>query len=305
MRLGRPLFLLGGFVFYGLGAAIAAYGGGPGAGAFHWTRFAWGQVAITAMHLMTHYCNDYFDFAADHANTTPTRWSGGSRVLIAGELARGVALSAAVVLAVAACLATAQAVWGIGAAPAGVVPMLALTMVLSWEYSAPPLRLHSTGWGELNVAVVVAGLTPLVGFRLQSEQWALLPFLAIVPLACLQFAMLLAIEFPDAAGDAATGKRTLVVRHGAEWAAMLYRRVVIAAYLSLPLLVAAGLPARVGGAALLTSPLAAWQVARMRRGAFRDPARWESLAFWSVALLITTAVAELAAFVIATHLRAR
>lgn len=308
VRLGRPLFLVGGFVFYGLGAVIAAYGGagagGAVAGTINWARYAWGQAAITAMHLMTHYCNDYFDFAADQANATPTRWSGGSRVLIAGELPRGVALSAALVLAGAACLATVHAVWRVGA-PAGVVPMLALTMVLSWEYSAPPLRLHSTGWGELNVAVVVAGLTPLVGFRLQSAQWTLLPFLALVPLACLQFAMLLAIEFPDAAGDAATGKRTLVVRHGAEWAAVLYRRVLTAAYLLLPLLVAAGLPPLVGGGALLTSPLAAWQVARMRRGAFRDPARWESLAFWSVALLVATSAAELAAFLLATHLRAR
>ena len=39
--------------------------------------------------------------------------------------------------------------------------------------------------------------------------------LSIVPLALLQFAMLVAIEFPDAVGDAATGKRTLVVRLGA------------------------------------------------------------------------------------------
>ena len=33
----------------------------------------------------------------------------------------------------------------------------------------------------------------------------------------------------------------------------------------------------------------------MRAGAWRDPARWESLAFWSVALLTATSAAELAA----------
>jgi hypothetical protein len=63
-------------------------------------------------------------------------------------------------------------------------------------------------------------------------------------------------------------------------------------------LVAAGLPIAVAGAALLTSPIAAWQIARMRRGAFRDPGRWESLAFWSVALLIITSTSELAAFLL-------
>ena len=33
----------------------------------------------------------------------------------------------------------------------------------------------------------------------------------------------------------------------------------------------------------------------MVRGAYGDPARWESVAFWSVALLGGSAVAELAA----------
>ena len=97
VRLGRPLFLVGGLVFYGLGAAIAAYVGGGRE--IDWRRYVWGQIAVTAAHLMTHYCNDYFDFHADQANATPTRWSGGSRVLPAGELPRAAALVAALVLA--------------------------------------------------------------------------------------------------------------------------------------------------------------------------------------------------------------
>ena len=305
-------------MLYGLGAAIAAYarvsagGAGPGRGAsasIDWTRFAWGQAAITATQLMTHYCNDYFDFDADRANTTPTRWSGGSRVLPAGELPRGVALAAALVLALVAMAATAILLARLGAAPSAAL-LLAVAILLSWEYSAPPLRLHSTGWGELDVALVVSLLTPMIGFSLQTAGAGaggpappfvlpvVLPLLAVLPLCCLQFAMLLAIEFPDAAGDAATGKRTLVVRLGAPRAAALYQGALAAAYLLLPILVAAGLPIAVAGAALLTSPIAAWQIARMRRGAFRDPGRWESLAFWSVALLIITSTSELAAFLL-------
>jgi 1,4-dihydroxy-2-naphthoate octaprenyltransferase len=296
VRLGRPLFLVGGFIFYGLGAAAAAFA--AGGRAIDWRLYLWGQAAVTAAHLMTHYCNDYFDFDADRANSTPTRWSGGSRVLPAGELPRAAALIAALVLVTLACLATGVLVSHAGAPPF-VVALMAAIVVLSWEYSAPPLRLHSTGWGELNVAVVVSGLVPLTGFYIQAAQWTLLPFLAIAPIAGLQFTMLLAIEFPDAAGDAATGKKTLVVRYGVEWTARLYQGVLIAVYLSLPVLVAAGLPAIVAGCALLTSPIAAWQVLRMRRGAFRDPAKWESIAFWSVALLVMTAAAELVGFVLA------
>ena len=90
---------------------------------------------------------------------------------------------------------------------------------------------------------------------------------------------------------------------GAEWAARLYQLTLIAVYVSLPLLVPAGLPPIVAACALLTSPIATWQVWRMHRGAFRDPARWESIAFWSVALLVVTSALELIGFVLAARAR--
>jgi 1,4-dihydroxy-2-naphthoate octaprenyltransferase len=299
VRLGRPLFLTGGFVLYALGAAVALHPIGGDAGArvaIDWSRFAWGQLAITATQLMTHYCNDYFDFAADQANATPTRWSGGSRVLPAGELPRRVALIAALVLCAIALGATAVSVVHAGAPPLAAA-LLVMAVALSWAYSAPPMRLHSRGLGELDAALVVSGLTPLIAFTLQSGRLAWLPLLVVTPLCCLQFAMLLAIEFPDAAGDAAAGKHTLVVRHGAPWAARAYQASLLAVYLPLPLLAHAGLPRAAAAAVLLTAPIAGWQLSRMRRGDWRDPARWESLAFWSVALLILTSAAELVAFI--------
>ncbi len=82
VKLGRPQFLLGGLVFYGLGAALAAVDGAS----FDWRRYAWGQGVVTTIQLMTHYSNDYFDLEADRANSTPTRWSGGSRVLPSGAI---------------------------------------------------------------------------------------------------------------------------------------------------------------------------------------------------------------------------
>src|SRR5206468_6718241 len=87
VRLGRPQFLVGGFVLYGLGGALAVAGGA----AFDPWRYGWGQLVVTATQLMTHYANDYFDLEADRANRTPTRWSGGSRVLPDGALAPEVA----------------------------------------------------------------------------------------------------------------------------------------------------------------------------------------------------------------------
>ena len=123
--------------------------------------------------------------------------------------------------------------------------------------------------------------------------------LACLPLCGLQFAAcyLLTIELPDAASDAALGKRTLVVRHGAEWGARYGAGIALfASFGVLPVLVWCGLPWLIATvAAALATPVAAWQAVRLLRGAFRDPKRWESLAFCSVNALLRrmTALGEL------------
>jgi 1,4-dihydroxy-2-naphthoate octaprenyltransferase len=290
VRLGRPLFLGGGALLHGLGAAMAVRAGAR----LDVAVLAWGQAAITATQLMTHYANDYFDLEADRANRTPTRWSGGSRVLVGGALPPSVARAAAIALA-AASIAAALALRLRLHAPASGVALLLLAVPLAWAYSAPPLRLCARGLGELTTAAVTTVITPLAGFALQAGRLAASPLLALAPLALLQIAMLLAIEFPDAAGDAASGKRTLVVLLGAPAAARLHVAVLAAAYAFVPLLAAARLPAAPAVAA--TSPLGAYQAWRTLRGDFRDPARWERLTTVAVALLSLTAAAELLAHV--------
>ena len=44
LKLGRPLFLGGGVVMYGLGVAAAVAGGAR----FDWTRYWWGQLIVSA-----------------------------------------------------------------------------------------------------------------------------------------------------------------------------------------------------------------------------------------------------------------
>jgi 1,4-dihydroxy-2-naphthoate octaprenyltransferase len=260
---------------------------------------------------MTHYANDYFDLRADQANSTPTRWSGGSRILVGGLVAPHVALRAARLFGALGALLVTSTVLVVANAAASsqsmtmavmVGAVLMLAMFLAWFYSAPPLALHSRGLGEATTAVVVTGLTPLAGFLLQvGSAPGAAPGLVILgaalwPLAALQFAMLLAIEFPDAVGDAAVGKRTLVVRLGGQGAAALYRTVLVAAYGALPLFLVAGAPRPVVVAGGAAAPLAAWQFWRLGRGAWNSAHRWESLAFWGVATLVVTAAGELAAF---------
>ncbi len=296
------LFLVGGFVMYLLGAGIAYYGGAR----INWQSLLWGQLIVTATQLMVHYANDYFDLAADHANQTPTRWSGGSRVLPEGHLPPCVARTAAIVLGLIALAGTLLLPLTLRPGPLAVplaVPLLLLGIALSWAYSAPPMQLHSRGVGELTAVAVVTVLTPLAGFYLQTGQLTPLLVLAILPLWFLQFNMLVSVELPDAEGDAASGKYNLVARLGRASAVRLYLMALVAAYLALLPLVRAGLPPVVAAAVALGSPVAAWQGWRVWRGAWLRPAQWGSIAFTSIVLLVGSAALELLAFIALTFPR--
>ena len=293
LRLGRPLFLAGGVVLYLLGVAIALYEGAS----IDLKLLLWGQFTVTAAQIMTHYSNDYFDLNADRANPTPTRWSGGSGILPAGHISPIVALATAVI---AGLLALGASLWLALAPPTGVLtlPILLLALTLGWTYSAPPLSLHSTGFGEIAAAVLITGLTPLVGYYLQTGHLSRLPLLAATPLVILQFIMLVLIEFPDARGDAAAGKKTLVVRLGPARAARLLQGVVAAFLLLLPLLLYAGLPPLVTGILVLfNTPALTWLVYRLRQGVWDQPDWWNWLGFTGIALVVGSSLVELAAFV--------
>ncbi len=291
VRLGRFKFLAGGVVLYGLGAAVATRGH-----ALDVRGYVWGQAAITAIQLMTHYANDYFDLAADRANTTPTQWSGGSRVLADGTLSPRVALVAACALGVLALiLGVATAVVS---SSARALAALLLALVVAWSYSAPPMRLHTRGLGAPSVALVVGVLTPLTGWFVQGGDAIAKMLVVVLPIAFATAAMILVIDFPDAEGDRAAGKRTPVVRFGPRVAARLATLLVLGAYASLAIFPLAGVPSTALYAVAATLPLGLWLVARLLRGDGTRTTAWEGLARTGVAWLAALVALELAAWVV-------
>ncbi|NNJ12315.1 prenyltransferase [Chloroflexales bacterium ZM16-3] len=289
--LGRPLHLLGGTLFYGLGVAAARVAGAPP----RWPLAAVGLLAVLAAQLMAHYSNDYFDLEADRLNHAPTSWTGGSRVLPEGRLPPRAALFAALACAALALLLAALAA-AISPAPAMSLGVLLLAITLAWAYSSPPLRLNWRGLGEVAGALLIPGMTCLVGFVLQAGAIMPLPLLLVIPLCLFDFMQLLAANVPDAEGDALAGKRTLVVRLGLRRASRIYLVALAVGYAALPLLVVWGLPWRVALASLGATPIALWLAVQAARG-WRDRGRWDALGFWSVGLLVGTALCQLAALV--------
>ncbi|PDW03854.1 prenyltransferase [Candidatus Viridilinea mediisalina] len=291
--LGRPLHLAGGALFYALGVAAAGYAGAPLA----LDAALLGLLTVMTAQLMNHYSNDYFDLDADQANPTPTRWSGGSRVLPSGQLPPQAALWAAL-----CCggLALVLAGFAASASPSPLASgaLLLVAIVLAWVYSGPPLYLHRRGFGEPVGAFVVTGTTALSGYILQTGQLTLLSLLIILPLCLMQFTMLVAVSLPDQQGDRAVGKLTLAVLLGPERAAWCMAGTTVVAYLMLPLLWYAGLPTLVALAPLGAAPIGLWISFQTFRGIWAKPHLWDALGFWSIGQVVASAGLMLLAFLL-------
>ena len=290
VRLSRVKFLAGGLAGGGLGTAIAAYEHG---GHVAWGAYALAQSTITAFHLGTHYGNDYFDRYADRL-TRPTPYSGGSGALVDGSLPAGVALVAALVCLGAGLAGTlALALSGAFAAAA----TGAAIAVLAWAYSAPPMRLLARGLGEVDTALVVAVLVPLCAYAAQSGMPDRLAIASTLPGAFAMFAMMLAVEYPDLAADAAAGKRNLVVRFGAQGAKPIAFVCLGGVYALGGTVLAAGGPPGYAIALAGTLPLATGLAAHLRaRAAAADPACDEDLAARGVALFFVVTFYGLLAY---------
>jgi 1,4-dihydroxy-2-naphthoate octaprenyltransferase len=244
---------------------------------------------------MTHYLNEYYDVGVDRGNPQRTFFSGGSGILGESGLPPRVALYAAAgCLLIAAGLASLLLSSGRASAVAWLV--LIVSALAAFFYSAPPLRLVSTGFGELTTSILVGGLVPSFAYALQAGEMHRLLFMSTVPLASLHFAMLLVFELPDWPADRRAGKRTLVVRLGWHSAMRLHDGALLLGYAALALAFLSGMPSRVALGALIPLPLAliqVWQLRRIRSGA---AARWSIMELGAVALFALTAYFELIGF---------
>ena len=202
-RLSRPHFLIGGALMFAIGALAGD--------SVHWVDYSIGQGMVTSAQLTAHYVNEYADVGPDQTIQNRTWFSGGSGVVGGAGLDPRVALIAArwstmMTLAMASLVAleSLPAAAGLG--------VIALTV--SWIYSLSPIRLLSTGWGEVVTTSVVVGMVPAVGSLTQSGRIPDQVWVAVAVLYPVHLAMMLAFELPDLSSDMAAGKRVLAVRLG-------------------------------------------------------------------------------------------
>jgi 1,4-dihydroxy-2-naphthoate octaprenyltransferase len=252
MRATRLPFLSATIVPVILGIAIAA-----AHGAFDALTALLTVIGASFVQLGLNVANDVFDSmqGADEANVTPTRYSGGSRVIQYGLVSfRRMAATAAVFYLGAAAIGIVLL------SLRGSVALLAIGVVgviVSLAYTAPPLKLVYRGLGEIAVAVGFGPLMLLGAYVVQTGgalTWE--PLVASIPIALLVALILYVNEIPDRRGDERAGKRTLPVRFGRDTIILGYDVTIIAAYGTLVAGVGLGILPIPAVLALLTIPLA-------------------------------------------------
>jgi 1,4-dihydroxy-2-naphthoate octaprenyltransferase len=261
LRTLRAPFLTATLVPIFLGVAVAAAQGGWSL----WLAFLT-FVAGAAVHLGLNVANDIFDTlsGADAANTTPTQFSGGSRVVHYGL----VRMRTLVLISVGCYLVGI----GIGlylAMDRGFWPLFwlgAAGVAISVFYTAPPFRLVHRGVGEIAVALGFGPIMLLGAYYVQAQRFTFEAVYVSLPVAILIALVLYVNEIPDRAGDAAAGKRTLPVRLSKEAVITIYVAAVAVTYLLIGVGAISGILPRPTLLALLTIPIAV----RVVRGLWRD-----------------------------------
>lgn len=281
IRASRPLLLAGVILTYWLGAGIADYLGVT----IDWGDYLLGQGWMITLLLGGVYLDGYYDKLTERlaARKNPHA-SGGERqellpvtLLVAGAAALTAAASLSVVL-LGQSHPSPQTVMIMGLAFLGVV-----------SYAVPPLRLVSSGYGELVSSILIANLTPALSFTLQTGELHRLLAMGTFPLTALCMAFFLASQLPEYAEDVKYNRRTLLVRLGWQRGMVFHNALILMAFLLIALALTFGLPLFLGLPAFLPLPLGVLQIWQMRRIADGARPNWNSLRLTAIVLFATTA----------------
>jgi 1,4-dihydroxy-2-naphthoate octaprenyltransferase len=221
----RPAFLSVTFVGVLLGLASAMAAGiqlDPASATL--TMF----FALVA-HAGANVINDYYDARSgcDAANTDRVfPFTGGSRFIQNGVLTLraigvfGYGLLGAVIPA---------GLWLTAHSAAGLIWIGLAGLAVGLAYSAPPLKLQSRGLGEFGITA--GWLLVVIGSDfVQRHGFDFAPVAAGLGFALLVANVLYINQFPDIRADAIAGKRTLVVRLGAQHARYGYALIALLCY---------------------------------------------------------------------------
>ena len=218
----RAPFLMLPLIFSPLGIAIALNHG-------HFNPFTaiLTVIGATCLHAAVNILNDYFDYKSGiDIITTPTPFSGGSRILPGKELTLNRVLGYGLGFLVA----------GLGIGTYFIIAfsydpiLIGLLLVAAISCVAYSPLIAQRGMGELMAGLDFGPLLVLGSYYIQTHTLSVEPFVAGIAPGILTACILYINEFPDTKADLQVGRLHLVARWGKEAAAARYKFMIFSAY---------------------------------------------------------------------------
>jgi 1,4-dihydroxy-2-naphthoate octaprenyltransferase len=182
-----------------------------------------GYLILFLIELCTILANEYFDYPSDRNNQNFSIFTGGTRVLVEGQLSFGEVRSGIIII-----LATIP-VFGFlllkisaGVSQSAIASLLFVGLLFGLGYTVPPLKFSYRGVGELVVAGTHSLYVIICGFVFQGGLWQdPLPWLLSIPLFFAVLAGNTLAGIPDRQADLAAMKKSIAVMFGSRVAVLL------------------------------------------------------------------------------------
>ncbi len=266
LRLTRPTHLLLALLTYGLGLGIARYLGGLLQPLLQIAGGLMLLLLLAASSLLIEY------FRPLNEPILPGEMLRGQE----RETLRPLLLNMSAAFIATAALLAFLLYWQ-GHLPVSDALLVVLYILLCLSLAVPPLRLVERGIGEIITAFLLSGLTPAISFLMVFPN--LHPFLTgfTFPLFLLALAWQLAISFEQYPDHLKYQRRVLLIRLTWQRAVHVHNGLLITAYFFLSSLPFLGIQFSFAWPALLTLPIAAWQILMLRNIAEGAKPVWSAL----------------------------
>jgi len=142
--------------------------------------------------------------------------------------------------------------------------LMVLFTLLALMNAVPPFRLVNRGLGELSTAIQVASFSPTLAFLFEYNKLHRLLAIYTLPLLLLLLAYYLSTNFPVYSSDLKYERRSLLISLTWQRAVPLHNILLIGAYLFFACIPFFGVPLQLVWPAMLSLPVAAFQVFTFR-----------------------------------------
>jgi 1,4-dihydroxy-2-naphthoate octaprenyltransferase len=218
----RAPFLLLSLIFVSLGTAIAWIHG-----AFDPLVTVLTLVGVLSLHMSVNVLNDYFDYRSGiDIITTPTPFSGGSRILPSKELRAGSVLAAGLLFLIIGAGTGIYFLSRFAFNPL-LIGILAISLISVLGYS---FLFAKWGLGEFIAGLNFGPFMLLGTYYVQTGTISLEPIIIGLILGILTAGILYINEFPDTQADMQMGRMHLVARWGKATAASRFKFLIASAY---------------------------------------------------------------------------